>query len=86
MAEVVEYDEFIEATGATEGWHPDDHAEFLRILTSCRGDYSHAILIATDQLPSISRDAIVQHARCSHALVPFCLGILPRYALRELAV
>ncbi|KAK9832336.1 hypothetical protein WJX74_006991 [Apatococcus lobatus] len=51
VLEVIEFDEFVEAQGASGGWHPDDHAEFLRILTSCRGDYSHAILIATDQLP-----------------------------------
>ena len=63
VAEVIEFDEFVEAHGACGGWHPDDHAEFLRILTSCRGDYSHAILIATDQLPGVSKDEIVSHAR-----------------------
>lgn len=63
VAEVIEFDEFVEAHGACGGWHPDDHAQFLRILTSCRGDYSHAILIATDQLPGVSKDMIIGHAR-----------------------
>lgn len=65
MPEVIEFDEFEDAHGASGGWHPDDHAEFLRILTSCRGDYSHAVLVATDQLPGLSRDQIIGHSRQS---------------------
>jgi len=36
LPEVVEYDGFMAASGATGGWHPDDHTQFLQILQAAR--------------------------------------------------
>ncbi|GAB4817555.1 hypothetical protein N2152v2_004601 [Parachlorella kessleri] len=67
--EVKECDDFMERHGPTGGWHPDDHAEFERILKACRGIYSHTVQICCEQLGLLhSRTAIIQHAREQHKL------------------
>ena len=63
LPEVEVYDDFHELHGPTGGWHPDDHAEFERILKACRGDYSHATLMCYDQMVGFKRADIIAHAR-----------------------
>lgn len=38
MPEVLEFEDFQTVNGPLQGWHPDDHAEFLRILQAAKGD------------------------------------------------
>lgn len=46
------------------GWHPDDHAEFERILAACRGDYAHCVQLAPAELGLLhSQEDIARHAR-----------------------
>jgi hypothetical protein len=45
------------------GWHPDDHAEFERILRACRGSYSHCVELCTQELSLLhSGDGVAAHA------------------------
>lgn len=46
------------------GWHPDDHAEFERILRACRGNYAHCTQLAAAELALLhTAEAVAQHAR-----------------------
>jgi len=51
------------------GWHPDDHAEFERILRACRGSYQHCVQLCTRELGLLhSAEDVAQHARCEWML------------------
>jgi hypothetical protein len=46
------------------GWHPDDHAEFERILRSCRGNYARCVRLCSEELGLLqSEESIERHAR-----------------------
>ena len=46
------------------GWHPDDHAEFERILRACRGNYAHCVQLCSEELSLLhSADDVQRHAR-----------------------
>ncbi len=46
------------------GWHPDDHAEFERILAACRGNYAHCGQLAASELGLLhSQEDVARHAR-----------------------
>lgn len=63
LPEVEAFDDFHAQHGPTGGWHPDDHAEFERILKACKGDYSHATLMCYDEMIGFKRADIIAHAR-----------------------
>jgi hypothetical protein len=44
------------------GWDPTDHEEFLAILRSCDGDYSHAVSIVMERTIGYSRREVLDHA------------------------
>ncbi|KAL4855686.1 Reticulocyte-binding protein 2 a [Chlorella vulgaris] len=48
--EVRALDTFLQRHGPTGGWHPDDHAEFERILRACRGNYAHCTQLCQQEL------------------------------------
>ncbi|KXZ55359.1 hypothetical protein GPECTOR_3g489 [Gonium pectorale] len=45
------------------GWDPEDHEEFLAVLRSCGGDYSHAVSIVVERAVGYSRAEVLAHAR-----------------------
>ncbi|KAL4432173.1 hypothetical protein ABPG77_005935 [Micractinium sp. CCAP 211/92] len=62
--EVMAYDTFLRRHGPTGGWHPEDHAEFERILRACRGSHAHAAHLCAEQLGLLHSAADVEaHAR-----------------------
>ena len=53
------------------GWHSDDHAEFERILTACRGNYAHCVQLAAAELGLLhSQEDVARHARWVHPCGP----------------
>ncbi|KAL4421428.1 hypothetical protein ABPG75_010719 [Micractinium tetrahymenae] len=73
--EVVAHDTFLQRHGPKGGWHPDDHAEFERILRSCRGNYAHAAQLCTEQLGLLHSAAdIAAHARWHEELQRLALA------------
>lgn len=48
--EVRALDTFLQRHGPTGAWHPDDHAEFERILRACRGNYAHCNQLCQQEL------------------------------------
>lgn len=63
LPEVVEFAEFIAATGNSGGWHPDDHSEFLRLLQAAKGDYNVCEATAAPLLFHIEPSQIAAHAK-----------------------
>ncbi|KAG2444818.1 hypothetical protein HXX76_001560 [Chlamydomonas incerta] len=61
--EVLEYDEFMSLHGPTGGWDAEDHEEFLAVLNSCGGDYTHAVAIVLERAVGYSRKEVMEHAR-----------------------
>lgn len=46
------------------GWHPDDHAEFLRILRACRGSLPHCLQLCAHELGLLhGPEDVAAHAR-----------------------
>lgn len=45
------------------GWDLEDHEEFLAILRSCEGDYTHAVAIVMERAIGFSRQEVIAHAR-----------------------
>ncbi|GLC59486.1 hypothetical protein PLESTB_001492500 [Pleodorina starrii] len=67
--EVEEYEEFMAEHGPTGGWDPEDHEEFIAILRSCDGDYSHAVAIVLERAIGYSRSEVMAHARWNMELL-----------------
>ncbi|KAK9814260.1 hypothetical protein WJX72_003050 [[Myrmecia] bisecta] len=63
LPEVLAMDDFMDRHGEFGGWQAEDNAEFERILAACRGDYSHATLVAYDEMVGFSKADIIAHAR-----------------------
>jgi hypothetical protein len=63
LPEVVDYDRFVARTGATGGWHADDHAAWLSALRRCKGVAAQAVVVAEGSLPMMTRPQIIAHAR-----------------------
>ena len=63
LPEVVEFDAYEEEYGPTASWHATDHAEFLKILKACKGDYSAVVLRCVDCMIGFERQDIIAHAR-----------------------
>jgi hypothetical protein len=45
---------------AAGGWHPEEHARFLSLLRRVKGDYSHLVLLAEEELPAFTRAQVRQ--------------------------
>lgn len=45
------------------GWHPEDHAEWVRILALSKRDWAVAVEVACEEMVGMGREAIVAHAR-----------------------
>lgn len=65
LPEVVACDDFIGRTGIYGGWHPQDAADFDHAVAAARGNYSHAIRICLDTMPTLGEDEVRAHA-CWH--------------------
>eukprot|EP00210_Caulerpa_lentillifera_P005653 g5406.t1 len=63
LPEVLEYDDYLDKHGATGGWQSDDHKEFLRLLTVCKGDYSLTTQLCYKELIGVPKAEIIAHAR-----------------------
>lgn len=63
--EVAACDDFLARQGHTGGWQSEEHAEFLRVLKACRGNYGHCVTVCCEQQLGLLHDrrAIIQHAR-----------------------
>jgi hypothetical protein len=55
LPEAAEYDAFVARTGATGGWHEEDHAAWLALLRRCQGNAAAAVLAAEERLPGVAR-------------------------------
>jgi hypothetical protein len=40
---------------AAGGWPQEEHARFLSLLRRVKGDYSHLVLLAEEELPAFTR-------------------------------
>ncbi|KAG2448613.1 hypothetical protein HYH02_006502 [Chlamydomonas schloesseri] len=67
--EVEEYNDFVAKHGPTGGWDAEDHEEFLAVLHSCGGDYTHAVAIVLERAVGYSRKEVMDHARWHMDLV-----------------
>lgn len=61
--DVQAHDDFLELHGPTGGWHPDDHAAWVRILALSRRDYTVAVEVACQEMAGVRREEVVRHAR-----------------------
>lgn len=63
MSAVREFDRFLQRFGGHEGgWHPEDHTQFVRLLSTCRGDVSQAVSAATEAMVWIPPAEVERHA------------------------
>jgi hypothetical protein len=60
---VVEFNEFVAAHGECGGWEAEDHAEFVAILKSVKGDYTQAVTATLECCVGYTRAEVMQHAR-----------------------
>lgn len=58
LPEVLAYERFVERTGATGGWHEDDHAAWVALLRRCKGDYTRAVVAAEERIPTMTREQV----------------------------
>ena len=55
------------------GWHPDDHAEFERLLRACHGSYAHCVQLAAAELGLLhGQEEVARHARCAVVAAGCC--------------
>ena len=67
--DVQAYDDFLASTGgATGGWHEEDHQDWLRILETCKGDYSIAVQVQSFFLLLLLLAVACQVIECLSAL------------------
>lgn len=61
--DIVAHDDYVAEFGPTGGWHPDDHASWVRVLRLCKGDAAVAVEVAEEEMVGFSREEIIAHAR-----------------------
>ena len=60
---MLEFETFEASAGSEGGWHPDDHAEFMRMYQAAKGDMIALEATAVARLFHLDSDDIQSHIR-----------------------
>jgi hypothetical protein len=81
LPEVVEFDAFEEEYGHHGNWHEEDHAEFVRVLRSNKGDYAATVFQCSESMVGFDRLDVLAHARWHSKYVE--LGMRKKLAVQQ---
>ena len=81
LPEVVEYETFEEEHGVSGNWHPEDHAEFMRILKDTKHDYAATLAQCSESMIGFDRLDIIAHAQWHSKHIE--LGLRKKLAIQQ---